>query len=81
MANRTVQVDVELVRPFLEKRLAVLEAEAAKLRKVLGGRAKPARALKRRKRKGMTAAQKAEVSRRMKKYWKQRRAAAGKAKS
>ena len=35
-------------------------------------------AVKRRKRKGMTAAQKAEVSKRMKKYWASRRKAAAK---
>ena len=76
MAKRTVQVDVDLVRPFLEKRLAELEAETAKLRKALGGKARTAvRAVKRRKRQGMSAAQKAEVSKRMKKYWAERRKA------
>ena len=80
MPNRLRQV-----LDSLRKEASLLESQLGKVRDAiaaLGGssssrgpaeRAKPVR----RKRRGMTAAQKAEVSKRMKKYWAARRAKKG----
>lgn len=77
--------ELRLLKPVIESRLAELEAEAAQLRALLGQvRARAAKAPKakaapasKRKRKGMSAAQKEEVSKRMKAYWAARRAKKG----
>ena len=67
-----------------EARVAELTAELNEIYKAFpdlrsGGASAPrvAGGARRRKRRGMSAAQKAEVSKRMKKYWAQRRAKKG----
>jgi Arc/MetJ-type ribon-helix-helix transcriptional regulator len=64
----------------LEAQQARLAARITAIRSALNGATAPPSAAARIRRRGMSAAQRAEVSRRMKAYWAKRRAARGRKK-
>ena len=65
--------ELEAERSRIERQIAGLKAALGESVGARRGRPPGATAVKRRKRKGMSAAQKAAVSKRMKAYWAKRR--------